>query len=169
MQKQSLTTSCQQTNAQPDWATAALEKLLPSLLQHVTRCGMEYQLGQLRAAVPDVFPHNTSPTPSLFLGMGSKGVGRGQTREEQKPEKALMLYQQLLSNSKSTAVSPRLSWSQMPNTAPHQLLWRTLTPSQPDPAESDICFSTHLLHSSSELLSSSPCPLWILPCRDNKN
>lgn len=54
---------------------------------------MEFQFGQFRAAVPDVFLHNTSPTPSPFPGMGSKGVGRGHTREEQNTDKALMLYQ----------------------------------------------------------------------------
>lgn len=35
------------------------------------------QFGQFRAAVPGVLPHNTSPSPSLFLGMGSRGLGGG--------------------------------------------------------------------------------------------
>lgn len=96
------------------------------------------------------------PPPGYSQGWetgGWEGADQGRT----KTREALDAVPALLSNSKSTAVLLRLSWSQMPNTAPQQLLWRILTPPQLEPAKSHICCSTHLLHSGSELLSPSSC------------
>lgn len=147
MQKQSLTTSCQQTNAQPDSEQRLLWR---------TSLPIYYKMGHYEVwSTSLVSSGQRSQMCSLTHsqpGMGNGGLGRADkgrttTREGLGAEPAL------LSNSKSTAVLPRLSWSQVPNTAPHQLLWRTLTPGQPD-----FCFSTHLLHSSSELLWPSSCP-----------
>lgn len=157
MQKQSLTTSCQQTNAQPDLEQRLLWR--NSLPIHYKMChyvvcsislGSSGQLCQM-CSLPQPIPR-------------WQGADQGRT----KAREGLDAVPALLSNSKSTAVLPRLSWPQMPNTAPHQLLWRTLTPSQPDPAKSDICLSTHLLHFSSELLSPSFCPQCVNPSRQRQ-
>lgn len=57
-------------------AAAALEKLPPNSLQNVPLCGMQYQSGQFRAAVPDVFPPPAYPQ----MAGGRPGKNKSQRR-----------------------------------------------------------------------------------------
>lgn len=95
------------------------ELLSLSMMLHI----MGHPFGQFGSAVPALSPPSLFPIPSP-LALGAEG-----TRES-----ALMLCKRCSSGSQNTGVLTTLFRQKLQSSAPHRLLRRTSTPSQPSSA-----------------------------------
>lgn len=111
------------------------------------------QVSQMCSLTP---PH---PPPSYCQKWG---VRRGQTREEQNPEVALMLYQHCSATAKAL-ICYQGCLGHKGQTLHTPTALKNINSIPARPSKSDICFSTHLLPSSSELLSPYSCPQGVNP------
>lgn len=113
---------------QADWCPARSKQWQPLkspwppiLLLHMILYGIEYQysFGRFRSGVPAVFPQSFLWIPSLLITGAEGGMESGLT---------LCKFCSAIAN---TSVCYE-DWSQIQNILPYKLLWRKLTPSQPD-------------------------------------